>query len=153
MLFAMLALLAAPDAYLDQSHAEWEQVAKQIWQFHETALQEGKSSALLEDVLEKNGFKVHRGVGQEPTAFVATAGSGKPVIAILAEYDALPELSQKAGEARKEAGGARGGARAHAGENNVLGPGAGGGAVAPTRERAERKLSGTIQVFGTPAEE
>src|ERR1041384_4095201 len=119
MLFAMLALLAAPDAYLDQSHAEWEQVAKQIWQFHETSLQEVKSAALLEDVLEKNGFKVQRGVGLEPTAFGATAGSGKPVIAILAEYDALPELSQKGGEAHKEAETA--GAPGHGCEHNVLG--------------------------------
>ena len=102
MIAIALALLAAgTDAYLDQTRARWEQVSRQIWDFHETALKETRSSALLADVLEKEGFQVRRGVGPLPTAFVATAGSGKPVVAILAEYDALPELSQKGGEAQK----------------------------------------------------
>src|SRR2546430_12205472 len=102
MIAIALALLAAgTDAWLDQTRARWEQVSRQIWGFHETALKETRSSALLADVLEKEGFQVRRGVGPLPTAFVATAGSGKPVVAILAEYDALPELSQKGGEAQK----------------------------------------------------
>lgn len=153
MLAIALALVAAAqtDAYLDQTRARWEQVAKQIWSFHETALQEHKSSALLEEVLEKDGFRVQRGVGQLPTAFVATVGSGKPVVAILAEYDALPELSQKAGETRKDPEVA--GGPGHGCEHNVLGTAAVAAAVAANHDRVARKLSGTIQVFGSPAEE
>jgi len=65
-----------------------------IWEFAETALLEFKSSKLLADILEKKGFSVKREVADLPTAFIASYGSGKPVIGILAEYDALPGLSQ-----------------------------------------------------------
>src|SRR6516225_9953669 len=68
----------ATDVYLDKTRARWEQVSRQIWDYAETALQESKSSAYLEDLLSKEGFKVQRGVGL-PTAFVASAGSGSPV--------------------------------------------------------------------------
>jgi aminobenzoyl-glutamate utilization protein B len=97
-MFLLCALLLAAgettDAYLDQTRPQWERVARQIWEFAETGLQEKRSSALLADLLEKEGFKVERNIGGMPTAFVATAGAGAPVVAILAEYDALPELSQ-----------------------------------------------------------
>jgi aminobenzoyl-glutamate utilization protein B len=102
-----LALAAAPaarvaqagpatgtDTYLDAAAAQWEAVSRKIWDYAETGLAEHKSSALLEETLEKEGFAVTRGVAGMPTAFVATAGSGAPVVAILAEYDALPGLSQ-----------------------------------------------------------
>ena len=58
------------------------------------------SAAYLEELLEKEGFTVERGIGGMKTAFVGTYGSGKPVIGILAEYDALPNMSQKAGETK-----------------------------------------------------
>ena len=61
-----------------------------------------RKTKAFEEVLTKEGFKITRGVGGMPTAFVATAGKGEPVVAILAEYDALPGLSQKAGEAKKD---------------------------------------------------
>src|ERR1700674_6136248 len=96
-----LAARADTDATLDQTRPRWEQVSRQIWELGETSLQETRSAALFEDLLAKEGFKVERGVGPLPTAFVATAGSGSPVIDILAEYDALPELSQKGGEGAK----------------------------------------------------
>jgi aminobenzoyl-glutamate utilization protein B len=102
-------------------------------------------------VLEKEGFKVERGVGALPTAFVATAGSGAPVIAILAEYDALPDLSQKAAEAHKDP--LASGAPGHGCGHNLLGAAAVAAAVAANRQRMDQKLSGTVQVFGTPAEE
>ena len=146
-----VAAAVATDATLDQSRSRWEQAARQIWEFSETALQEKRSSAFFEDLLEKEGFKVERGVGQLPTAFVATAGSGAPVVAILAEYDALPELSQKAGETHKapEAKDAPG----HGCGHNLLGTAAVAAAVAANRARAEQKLPGTIKVYGSPAEE
>jgi aminobenzoyl-glutamate utilization protein B len=152
MILALLvAQAAATDAYLDQTRARWEQVSKQIWEFAETSLQEKRSAEFLADLLEKEGFKVQRGVGPLPTAFIATAGSGHPVVAVLAEYDALPELSQKAGETTKTP--VAQGAPGHGCEHNALGAAAVAAGVAANRTRLERKLPGTIQVFGTPAEE
>src|SRR5438445_378185 len=144
-------LLATTDQYLDQTRTHWEQVARQVWEFAEPSLQEKKSAELLSSVLEKEGFQVQRGIGPLPTAFVATAGSGAPVVAILAEYDALPGLSQKAGETQKDP--VVKGAPGHGCEHNVLGTAAVAAAVAANRERLEKKLPGTIQVFGSPAEE
>jgi aminobenzoyl-glutamate utilization protein B len=86
-----------------------------------------------------------------PTAFVATAGSGSPVVALLVEYDALPGLSQKAGEAQKDP--LVKGAPGHGCGHNLLGTAAVAAAVAANRSRIEQKLPGTLQVFGTPAEE
>ena len=142
---------APTDAYLDQTRPRWEQVSRQIFDFAETALQEKKSAALLADLLTKEGFKVERGIGGLPTAFVATAGSGSPVVGILAEYDALPELSQKVGESQKAP--LVQGAPGHGCGHNLLGTAAVAAAVAANRNRIEKKLPGTIQVFGTPAEE
>jgi aminobenzoyl-glutamate utilization protein B len=154
-MFLLCALLLAAgettDAYLDQTRPQWEQVSRQIWEFAETALQEKRSAQFLAGLLEKEGFKVQRGVGALPTAFVATAGSGSPVVAILAEYDALPELSQKAGGPVKEP--AVRAAPGHGCGHNLLGTAAVAAGVAANRQRLERKLPGTIQVFGTPAEE
>ncbi len=152
MLAIALSLLAAgTDSYLDQTRSKWEQISRQVWELHETALKETRSSALFEDVLEKEGFQVQRGVGQLPTAFVATAGSGEPVVAILAEYDALPELSQRGGEARKDP--LVKNAPGHGCGHNLLGTAAVAAGVAANRERMDKKLPGTIQIFGTPAEE
>ena len=142
---------AASDAWLDSTSARWDETAGKIWAFSETALRETKSAALLSDLLEKEGFAVTRGVAGMPTAFVASAGSGAPVVAILAEYDALPGLSQKAGEAKKIPIVA--GAPGHGCGHNLLGTAAVAAAVAANRERVAAKLPGTIRVFGTPAEE
>jgi aminobenzoyl-glutamate utilization protein B len=141
----------ATDAYLDGTRAQWEAVAQQIWEHPELALQEKRSSAALAEILQKEGFKVAWGIGGEPTAFVATAGSGAPVVAYLAEYDALPALSQAAGKAAKQAVVENG--PGHACGHNLLGTASVAAAVAANRERAARKLPGTIQLFGTPAEE
>lgn len=145
---------AAPpstDAYLQETRARWEDTARRIWGFHELALEEKQSSALLAGLLESEGFAVERGIAGMPTAFVARAGSGAPVIALLAEYDALPELSQAAGVPRKQP--AEAGAPGHGCGHNLLGTAAVAAGVAANRERIARKLPGTVVVFGTPAEE
>ena len=161
--FALALALAAPargaaaggpvatDAYLDQTRARWEELARRIWGYHEVALHETQSSAALADLLEKEGFSVARGVAGMPTAFVATAGKGEPVIGILAEYDALPGLSQEPGEAAKRA--VRQGEAGHGCGHNLLGTAAVAAAVAANRTRVADKLPGTIRVYGTPAEE
>jgi aminobenzoyl-glutamate utilization protein B len=148
------ALLAAPrptDLFIDETRARWEQLARRIWATPELALEEKRSSAALAEALEHEGFKVTWGSGGQPTAFVATAGSGAPAVAWLAEYDALPGLSQAAGKA-SSAPLVEGGA-GHGCGHNLLGTAAVAAAIAANRERSERRLPGTIEVFGTPAEE
>jgi aminobenzoyl-glutamate utilization protein B len=141
----------ATDAVLDGSRARWEGVASQIWEFSETSLGETRSANLTAEILEKEGFKITRNVGGMPTAFVATAGSGAPVIGVLAEYDALPGLSQQAGEARKDPRIADG--PGHGCGHNLLGTAAIAAGIAANKVRVDQKLPGTIKVFGTPAEE
>jgi aminobenzoyl-glutamate utilization protein B len=145
------AAATATDATLDKERGRWESVADQIWDFSELGLAEKRSAALLEDVLEKEGFAVKREVSGMPTAFVATIGSGSPVVGILAEYDALPGLSQAAGEARQDP--RLKGAPGHGCGHNLLGTAAVAAAVAANRERLAAHLPGTVKVFGTPAEE
>jgi aminobenzoyl-glutamate utilization protein B len=77
-------------ADLQTQYNEYKTIAFQIWDFAEVGYKETKSSALLQETLKKSGFIVEPGVADIPTAFVATYGSGKPVIGILAEFDALP---------------------------------------------------------------
>lgn len=139
------------DVYLDASAPRWIEVSDRIWETPETALVETKAAALVADVLEKEGFTVTRGVAGMPTAFVATAGSGSPVVALLAEYDALPGLSQMGAVPKKQA--ITVGAPGHGCGHNLLGTAVVAAAVAANKERMERKLPGTIKVFGTPAEE
>src|SRR4051812_13995916 len=91
------AAVKSADARAD---ANWPTALK-IWEWAEPGYQEKKSSAALADVAEKAGLKVKRGIAGIPTAFTAEFGYGKPIIGILGEYDALPELSQEAAPVRK----------------------------------------------------
>ncbi|MEQ8425224.1 MAG: amidohydrolase, partial [Cyclobacteriaceae bacterium] len=81
---------------LDSQSDHFTSVARQLWENPELGYLEEKSSALLQSELQKAGFKIEKGVAGMPTAFTATYGSGKPVIGILGEYDALPGMSQEA---------------------------------------------------------
>src|SRR5262245_38504207 len=80
---------------IEARRATYADVAKQIWAFAELGYQEQKSSALLQQQLRAAGFTIRAGVADMPTAFVASFGSGKPIVAIVGEYDALPGLSQE----------------------------------------------------------
>jgi len=122
-----------------------------IWRFAEVALAEYKSSKRLADMLEREGFTVVRAVADMPTAFVASFGSGKPVIGILAEYDALPGLSQKPCTAHKEA--LKPGAPGHGCGHNLFGVGSTAAAMAIKSIMQKRGLAGTVKLFGCPAEE
>lgn len=121
-----------------------------IWEYAETALREHRSAALLADYAESQGFAVERGVAGLPTGFVAEYGSGRPVIAILGEYDALPGLSQEPvpeKSPRVEGGGG------HGCGHNLFGAASMGAAVAVKERIAAGELSGTVRFYGTPAEE
>ncbi len=126
-------------------------ISDAIWKYAELGLQEFQSSKLLADTLEAEGFTVERGVAGMPTAFVATYGSGKPVIALLGEYDALPSLSQKARVTRKDP--VVDGAPGHGCGPNTMGTAATAAAIAVKKAMASRRVPGTIRVFGSPAEE
>lgn len=137
-------------AYLDSIRPDLVAANQDIWAFAELGLQEQRSAARLMAMLKQAGFTVKEGVSGMPTAFVAEYGSGKPVIAILAEYDALPELSQQVSGVRQPAEGRTTG---HGCGHCALGTGAIGAALAVKQVYDKRGLKGTIRVYGTPAEE
>ena len=137
-------------SYLDNSFQQYDALQKQIWANPELGFLETFSSSLLQKHLVENGFDIETGVAGMPTAFVATYGSGEPVIGILAEFDALPGLSQDTVPYRKPL--VEGG-NGHGCGHNVFGVGSVAGAVAIKQWLSEHKQAGKIKVFGTPAEE
>ena len=136
--------------YLNNSVAVYDKLQKSIWREAELGFIETNSSLILQKQLKENGFTVEAGVAGMPTAFVATYGSGSPVIGILAEYDALPGLSQDTVPFIKPlvVGGS-----GHGCGHNVFGVGSSAGAIAIRQWLEQNKQQGTIKVFGTPAEE
>ena len=126
-------------------------ISDRIWDCAETAFQESVSSKLLAEALEQEGFTIEWCVGGLPTAFRAVWGSGRPVIAILGEYDALPGLSQMSGLAEKCP--IQEGANGHGCGHNLLGAGALAGAVALMEYLKETGRQGTVVYYATPAEE
>lgn len=135
---------------IDGRETELTKLSDEIWAFAEIAFQEYKSSKALADYAESQGFKVERSVAEIPTAFIATYGSGKPVIGVLGEYDALPGISQKA-QPTKEAFAQGGGG--HGCGHNLFGVGSLAAAISIKELIQQGKLKGTIKFFGTPAEE
>ncbi|MFC2157921.1 amidohydrolase [Acidobacteriota bacterium] len=126
-------------------------ISDAIWSYAELGMQEFQSSKLLADTLEEAGFTVERGMGGMPTCFVATYGSGKPVIGLLGEYDALPMISQKGRVPNQDP--VVNGAPGHGCGHNAMCTTAAAAAVAIKNTMEKYKLPGTIKVFGSPAEE
>lgn len=135
---------------LDNKYADLKNIALQIWNFAEVGYKEVKSSALHQQTLRDNGFTVQAGVADMPTAFVASYGSGKPVIAILAEFDALPGLSQTATPVKDPIAGKDAG---HGCGHHLFGTASVAAGIAIKKLMEEKKFTGTIKVFGCPAEE
>ena len=134
---------------VEARHTRDAAVARQIWSFAEVGFQETRSSALLQQELAASGFTVEKGVAGMPTAFVASYGSGKPVIGLYAEFDALPGLSQDSTPGLRSLGGNAG----HACGHHLLGTASVSAAVAVKEWLAKNRKSGTVRLFGTPAEE
>ncbi len=126
-------------------------ISDAIWSYAELGLQEFKSSALLSGTLEKAGFKVERGLAGMPTCFVATYGSGKPVVGILGEFDALPMLSQKGRVPKQDP--IVDGAPGHGCGHNTMCTASAAAAIAVKEAMDKYHIKGTIKVFGSPAEE
>ena len=137
-------------ASIDAKATTYTGIAMKIWSFAEVGYQETRSSALLQEQLESAGFAVSAGVAEIPTAFVATWGSGKPVIGIVGEFDALPGLSQAASPDRKpivENG------PGHGCGHHLFGTASAAAAIAVKEWMTANERGGTVKFFGTPAEE
>jgi aminobenzoyl-glutamate utilization protein B len=137
-------------AALNNAYEADKKTALQIWEYAEVGYKENKSAALHVQNLKAAGFTVETGVAEIPTAFVATYGSGSPVIGILAEYDALPGLSQTVSTEKNPIAGKNAG---HGCGHHLFGTASVGAGIAIKELIAAGKLKGTIKVYGTPAEE
>lgn len=135
---------------LEAKEASYSEVAHKIWELAELGYQEKQSTALLQAELKAAGFSIETGVADIPTAFVASYGQGEPVIGILAEFDALPGVSQDAVPYPQEREGSTAG---HACGHHLFGTGSTAAAIAVKEWLAASGKSGTIRLYGTPAEE
>ncbi|MGH8135683.1 MAG: amidohydrolase, partial [Steroidobacteraceae bacterium] len=126
------------------------EIARSIWNWAEVGYQEVKSSALLQRELTTAGFKVDAGVAGMPTAFVASWGKGEPVIGILAEYDALPGITQDVSPLRKPIADKL---SSHACGHHLFGTASVSAAIALKDWLQKSSTPGTIRLYGTPAEE
>jgi len=136
--------------WIDRNASMITGLSDSIWEYAELPMEEYKSSHLLADALEGQGFSVRRGVAGMPTAFVASYGSGEPVLGFLAEYDALPGLSQKGvpyQEPKIE------GEPGHGCGHNLLGAGGTAAAMAVKHVMEKFNLKGTVRLYGCPNEE
>jgi aminobenzoyl-glutamate utilization protein B len=135
---------------LDAKRDAYAGVANQIWSFAEVGYQEEKSTALLQSQLRSAGFTVKTGVADIPTAFVASWGSGRPIIGIVGEFDALPGLSQKAVPQRDAV---QEGQPGHGCGHHLFGTASTAAAIAVKEWLESSRRTGTIRFYGTPAEE
>ena len=163
LLFAGSALFAQPAAealppakqsaldFAAVLDGEVQRMSMQLWEYAEIALEEERSAAFLADVLEKEGFRVRRAVAGMPTAFVAEWGKGRPIVGVLAEYDALPNIGNDPVPRRQAR--ADGHPHGHGCGHNLFGAGSVGAAIILKRVMEEHDLAGTVRLYGTPAEE
>lgn len=139
------------DSFIEENRPTFEHMSDQIWAFAETSFQEHRSSKLQSDYLAKQGFRITCPVAGLDTAFIAEWGEGRPVIAVLGEYDALPAQSQEADALERKP--LTEGAPGHACGHNLLGTAGVEAVCAVKRYLQERELPGTIRYYGCPAEE
>jgi aminobenzoyl-glutamate utilization protein B len=136
--------------YLDMEDEKLAYLAKEIWDHPEIGLQETFAANLLANELAQAGFTIEHGVGQMPTAFVASWGEGKPVIGLLGEYDALPGLSQQMATTIEPV---QQGGPGHGCGHNLFGTACLGAVLALKEAMIEQQIPGTIRFYGCPAEE
>jgi aminobenzoyl-glutamate utilization protein B len=136
--------------FIDARAGQTIEIAGALWNFAEVGYKEVRSSKLLQDTLAAEGFEIDSAVAGIPTAFVASYGSGEPVIGVLAEFDALPGITQDAVAVRSPLPGKP---AAHACGHNLFGAGSVGAAIAIRHWLEETGTEGTVRLYGTPAEE
>ena len=136
--------------WLESNKDIFTEMAQKIWENPQIAYEESFASELQMKALEKDGFQISRKIGGAETAFVAEFGSGRPIIGILGEYDALPGLSQSVSTSHDEIVPNGPG---HGCGHNLLGT-AGVAAVMSIKDIiVANKMEGTIRYYGCPAEE
>lgn len=138
------------EKYIDENKDLFIQVASDIWEYAEVGYTEFKSAARLTGVLKEHGFRVQEGVADAPTAFIAEYGSGRPIVGMTAEYDALPNLSQKKSDKPEPL---VPGGNGHGCGHNLLGTAPLAGALAVKEAIDRGEVHGTVRLYGTPAEE
>ena len=131
-------------------YEEYRKTALELWNYAEVGYKEEKSTALLQQTLSDNGFVIKKAVAGMPTAFIATYGTGQPVIAILAEFDALPGLSQEAIAEKKSIPNKAAG---HGCGHHLFGTASVAAGIEIKKLMEQKKIRGTIRVYGCPAEE
>jgi aminobenzoyl-glutamate utilization protein B len=137
--------------HIDSRKDQYTAIAKQIWDFAELGYQEDQSSALLQKTLGDAGFEMQKDIAGMPTGFTATYGSGKPVLVIVGEFDALPGLSQASGNPERKP--LKDGAPGHGCGHNLFGTASAAAAIAVKDWMIQTKQPGTLRYYGTPAEE
>ncbi len=135
---------------LDTRADAYFNTALEIWNYAEMGYQEEKSSALIKSILKEEGFRIESGVAEIPTAFIASYGSGSPVIGILGEYDALPGVSQTSSPFREKREDVVAG---HACGHHLFGAGSMAAAIQVKNWMQANNQQGTVRFYGTPAEE
>lgn len=138
--------IASVDAQADRT----ARVAQELWEYAELGYLETRSSGLMQAELEGEGFRIETGIAEIPTAFVAEWGEGGPVIAILAEMDALPGINQSGAATRDPVDGKGAG---HACGHNLFGAGSLTAAIAVKQWLEATGTPGRVRLYGTPAEE
>lgn len=136
---------------LEEKQQKLYELNDAIWEFAETNYQEEKSAQYFCKCLKEDGFRVESGYSGIPTAFLAEYGTGSPVIAFLAEYDALPNLGQEAGCLEKKRHNEN--TNGHGCSHNALGMGAYAGALVMKDYLEKTGHEGTVRLYGCPAEE
>ena len=134
---------------IDTHKEKYEKLAQTIWEYAEMGYLEEKSSKLLQETLLESDFVINDGIAGIPTAFVAEYSNGGPIIGILAEFDALPGLSQDATPFRQSLGGDAG----HACGHHLFGAGSVQAAIAIRYWLERTNSAGTRRLYGTTAEE
>jgi aminobenzoyl-glutamate utilization protein B len=138
--------------HVDRKSPEYIELSDRVWGTPELAYGEHRSAAAHLEQLEREGFRITKDVAGIPTALMAEAGEGGPVIAILGEYDALPGLSQEAGIAEPKPVDGDAGV-GHGCGHNMLGSAAMLAASAVKDWLAEKGVAGRVRYYGCPAEE
>jgi aminobenzoyl-glutamate utilization protein B len=136
--------------WIDRQSDQFDRLANSLWDLAELGYLETESSRQIQESLRGQGFEIASGVADIPTAFVASYGEGEPVIAILAEFDALPGISQSASPVREVLEDKHSG---HACGHHLFGAGSTAAAIAVRHWMERESIKGTVRLYGTPAEE
>ena len=139
------------DEIIEQKSQLFAQASDKIWQYAELRFEENQSADLLCEILASEGFSIKKGIAGLATAFVASFGTGSPVVAVLGEYDALSGLSQQKNVTKQEP--IARGQNGHGCGHNLLGVGSLAAAIAVKQYLSENQIAGTILYYGCPGEE